>query len=542
MSSDQPEKPAAAGEDLPAAVPVKRRRWSPSLVWLIPVVAAVIGGWLAVSAVLSRGPTITIAFQNAEGLEAGKTRIKYKDVEIGEVKAVSVSPDRQSILVTAELSKNVDDYLVADSRFWVVRPRISGGSVSGLGTVLGGSYIGMDVGKSKERRTEFKGLEVPPIINADLPGKMFVLRSDNLGSLNAGSPVYFRRVPVGQVVGYELDPAGSAVKLSVFINAPYDHFVTVNSRFWHASGIDVAIGANGLSVNTQSLAAIALGGIAFETPLSDGPDKAPDAKYLFLLNETREKALQNRDRETQSFRLKFRQSVRGLTVGAPVDFRGITFGEVTAIGIEYAAARKDFDMTVDIRTYPSRLNTLSGDHSLSAKISVESLVRNGLRAQLRSGSLITGQLYVALDFFPEAKPAKVAVRNGMTELPTLPGDLEELQRVLQRIARRLDKVPFDSIGEELNQSLKSLHQTLDGMRKLSENMDGKVLPQAVKTLEDLQKTLESTRQTMQADSPLQQDVRAAAQEVSETARSFRALADYLDRHPEALIRGKGEKK
>ena len=149
---------------------------------------------------------------------------------------------------------------------------------------------------------------------------------------------------------------------------------------------------------------------------------------------------------------------------------------------------------------------------------------------------------MALDFFPEAKPAKVVMRNGMTELPTLPGDLEELQRVLQRIARRLDKVPFDSIGEELNQSLKSLHQTLDGMRKLSENMDGKVLPQAVKTLEDLQKTLESTRQTMRADSPLQQDVRAAAQEVSETARSFRALADYLDRHPEALIRGKGDKK
>ena len=176
MSSDKPETPAEAGDDLPLAVPVKRRRWSPSLVWLIPVLAAVIGGWLAVNAVLSRGPTITIAFQNAEGLEAGKTRIKYKDVEIGEVKAVSVSPDRQAILVTAELSKNVDDYLVADSRFWVVRPRISGGSVSGLGTVLGGSYIGMDVGKSKERRTEFKGLEVPPIINADLPGKMFVLR------------------------------------------------------------------------------------------------------------------------------------------------------------------------------------------------------------------------------------------------------------------------------------------------------------------------------------------------------------------------------
>ncbi|MFB0825883.1 intermembrane transport protein PqiB [Chromobacterium violaceum] len=535
MSSDNPQKPEQ--DDLPQAVPVRRRRWAPSLVWLIPVVAALIGGWLAVHAVLSRGPTITISFQNAEGIEAGKTRIKYKDVEIGEVTSVKLSPNRQAIVATAQLSKEAADYLAEDSRFWVVRPRVSGGGVSGLGTVLSGSYIGMDIGKSEARKTDFVGLETPPIINADLPGQTFTLRADNLGSLNTGSPVYFRRVPVGQVVGYELDSKGGYVKVAVFINAPYDRFVSANSRFWHASGVDVSLSANGLNVSTQSLAAIALGGIAFETPLADNAG-IPLSDRNFILHDSRDRALQNPDREMQPFRLRFRQSLRGLSVGAPVDFRGITIGEVTAIGVQYVPERKDFDMTVDIRTYPSRLDSLSRGGRITGKLSPQALVANGMRAQLRSGNLITGQLYVALDFFRDAPPAKLVVRNGLPELPTISGDLEELQRVLQRIVKKLDAVPFDSIGKEADASLKSLHQTLDSVKKLSDGLNGDAVPQALKTLEQLQQTLEATRQTMRADSPLQQDVRAAAQEVKETARSFRALADYLDRHPEALVRGK----
>ncbi|WP_244887230.1 intermembrane transport protein PqiB [Chromobacterium vaccinii] len=535
MSSENPQNPPEP--DLPQAVPVRRGRWAPSLVWLIPVVAALIGGWLAVHAALSRGPTITISFQNAEGIEAGKTRIKYKDVEIGEVTSVQLSPNRQAIVATAQLRKEAADYLAEDSRFWVVRPRVSGGGVSGLGTVLSGSYIGMDIGKSEARKADFVGLETPPIINADLPGQTFTLRADNLGSLNTGSPVYFRRVPVGQVVGYELDPKGGYVKVAVFINAPYDHFVSANSRFWHASGVDVSLSANGLNVSTQSLAAIALGGIAFETPLADNAG-IPLSDRNFILHDTRDRALQNPDREMQPFRLRFRQSLRGLSVGAPVDFRGITIGEVTAIGVQYVQDRKDFDMTVDIRTYPSRLDSLSRGGRITGKLSPQALVANGMRAQLRSGNLITGQLYVALDFFRDAPPARLVVKGGVPELPTIPGDLEELQRVLQRIVKKLDAVPFDSIGKEADASLKSLHQTLDSVKRLSDGLNNQTVPQASKTLEQLQQTLEATRQTMRADSPLQQDMRSAAQEVKETARSFRALADYLDRHPEALVRGK----
>ena len=532
------------GVPLAVARPSRPGRWSPSLVWLIPLVAALIGGYLAVQAILARGPTITITFRSGEGLEAGKTRIKYKDVDIGEVTAVRISPDSKNIEATAQLSKEAERFLARDSRFWIVRPRIAGGSVSGLGTLLSGAYVGMDAGKSSEMSQHFTGLDVPPIITGDLPGRQFVLKASELGSLDIGAPVYFRRVPVGQVVAYQLDRNGRNVDITVFVNAPYDRFVTAESRFWHASGIDLSVSANGLKVNTQSLSAIMLGGVAFETPVSPEEGKQAAAGSAFTLSNTRDQAMQSSDHDVVPLQLKFQQSVRGLAVGAPVDFRGIVIGEVTAIGMEYDAPRKDFNMLVTIRIFPSRLISMSSnlDETRLHQLKLDKMVEHGMRAQLRSGSLLTGQLFVALDFFRDAKPARLGRSQGMDVLPTIPGDLEELQGVLQRIARKLDKVPFDSIGQELDATIKELHATLGTVRQLGSSLDGKVVPQTLQTLQQLQQTLDNANQTLQVNSPLQQDVRKAAQEVTETARSFRALSDYLDRHPEALIRGKQESK
>jgi len=544
--NDDTQHVAASGSHPHAAMPLAlavishSRRWSPGLVWLIPLLAALIGGYLAVQAILARGPTIHITFHSAEGLEAGKTRIKYKDVEIGEVIAVSISPDNKTIEATAELSKEAERFLARDSRFWVVRPRIAGGSVSGLGTLLSGAYIGMDAGKSHEMSQHFTGLDVPPIITGDLPGRQYILKASELGSLDIGAPVYFRRVPVGQVTAYKLDKTGRGVDITVFINAPYDQFVTPDSRFWHASGVDLSISANGLKVNTQSLSAIMLGGVAFETPFQTEKNGQAEAARIFTLSNTREQAMQTPDHEALPLQLKFQQSVRGLVLGAPVDFRGISIGEVSNIAMEYDAPRKDFNMVVTIQIYPSRLLSMSSnlDETRLHQLKLDKMVEHGLRAQLRSGSLITGQLYVALDFFRDAGKAQLGHAKEMDVLPTIPGDLEEMQGVLQRIARKLDKVPFDSIGQGLDTSLKELNATLHTVQQLGGHLDGKVLPQTLETLQQLQHTLDAASQTLQADSPLQQDVRQAAQEVTETARSFRSLSDYLERHPEALIRGK----
>ncbi|MCW3479460.1 MlaD family protein [Neisseriaceae bacterium JH1-16] len=538
-------EPVSSTPPPPPAPDVRpRRRWSPSLVWLIPAIAAVIAGYLAVHAILSRGPSVTIAFKSAEGLEAGKTKIKYKDVDVGEVTAITLSADRKHIVATAQLSRDMEPYLVDDSRFWVVRPRIAGGTVSGLSTLLSGAYIGFDVGHSVKERTSFSGLDVPPIITGDQPGRQYQLIADDLGSLDVGAPLYYRRIAVGRVIGYKLDPTGHSVMVSVFVEAPYDKFVTPQTRFWNASGVDLKIDANGVKLDTQSMASIVLGGIAFETPDSDEAMEQATPNTSFTLARDREQALRSPDSVVRTVLFRFRQSLRGLSVGAPVDFRGIALGEVTRIGVEYNKEQNNLDMLVQARIYPSRLRNLS-KQSITTEENDQHLHRiaeHGLRAQLRSANLLTGQLYVALDFFPNAKPAQIVNKNGVMELPTMPGDLEELQATLKRIAARLDKVPLDTIGKQLQQNLTALNKTLDEANGLMTQLNGQVAPEAQKTLQQLNETLQSAQRTLSPDSPAQQDVRAAAQEVSKAAQSFRALSDYLERHPEALVRGKQEDK
>ena len=243
-----------------------RKRWHIQWIWLVPVVAVLVGIWLAVQAVLSQGPTITISFKTGEGLEAGKTKIKFKDVDIGVVKRVALSKDYKTVVATAELTRDATDMLVDDTRFWVERPRVTGGNVSGISTLLSGAFIGMDVGRGKQERRDYTGLEVPPVFASDVPGREFVLNASNLASLDVGSPVYFRRLRVGQVTSYELDKNGGGITLHIFVNAPYDRYVKSDSRFWEAGGIDVALGTDGVKINTQSLVSILIGGLAFETP------------------------------------------------------------------------------------------------------------------------------------------------------------------------------------------------------------------------------------------------------------------------------------
>ncbi|MES2563129.1 MAG: MlaD family protein, partial [Pseudomonadota bacterium] len=291
--------------EIPQAVRVRRRRWAMQWVWLLPVVAAVIGGWLAVRAILSDGPNVTIRFKTAEGIEPGKTRVKFKDVDIGVVRRITLADDRAGIIVRAELSKAARDLVVEDTRFWVVRARIAGGSISGITTLLSGSYIGMDPGKSTGSRRDFEGLETPPVITTGLVGKQFLLRADDIGSLDVGSPVYFRRLEAGRVIGYELDQAGTGIVVRVFVNAPYDQFVTGNTRFWQASGIDVALDANGLKFNTESLASVVLGGLAFQTPEDAAPQPASPDGATFMLFQDRTQAMKEPITRRERYALTF---------------------------------------------------------------------------------------------------------------------------------------------------------------------------------------------------------------------------------------------
>lgn len=529
-------------KDLPAAVAAPKSRRTVQLVWLIPFVAALVGGWLAVKAVLDKGPVITIKFKTAEGLEAGKTKLKYKDVEVGLVTSVSLAPDLSGVVATAEMGKGASEYLVDDMQFWVVRPRISGGSVSGLSTLLAGSYIGVALGKSPVKAKHFVGLDVPPVFTAEVPGREFILRSEDLGSLDVGAPVYFRRLQVGQVAGYELNKDGKGVVLSIFVNAPYDAYVTTNTRFWHASGIDVALDSTGIKVQTQSMVSIVLGGLAFETPSQGKGAPQAEPKTQFELYANRTEALKYPDAIVEHYLLSFDESLRGLAPGAVVDFRGIPVGEVVAIHSRFDPVKNSIELPVEIKTFPERLGSRQvgkgpkpGRIGSDPRKVLDAFVAQGLRAQLRTGNLLTGQLYIALDFFPNAKKASINWQASPPELPVISGNLEDLKSSLAGVARKLEKIDYEAIGNELRQTLQSTNQ-------LMLRLDREITPEARALLTDTRQAIVSIERTLGGDSPTMQETRATLSELARAAAAFRALADYLERHPEALLSGKKEEK
>lgn len=522
--------------DLPDAVVARRTGWLPSLVWLVPLVAALIGIGLVVKSVFDRGPEITISFRNAEGLEPGKTQVKYKDVEIGTVKTIKLSKDFSHVLVNVQLKKEAEDFAVKGTRFWVVRPRVGASGVSGLGTLLSGAYIGVDAGRSPDSQTDFSGLETPPPVTGDEKGSSYVLHGESLGSIDIGSPVYYRRVQVGQVVGFSLDKDGTGVTFNVFVNAPYDQYVGSNSRWWQASGVDLRLDSSGFKLNTQSLATVILGGLAFQSPPNQSAGSAVRNGATFRLGSDEADAMRDPDGQPVTVVMNFNQSLRGLSVGAPVDFRGIVLGNVTNIAIDYDPKAKNFMMPVTMNIYPERLGKtfrelVAKQGEAGQREILTRLVDHGLRGQLRTGNLLTSQLYVALDFFPKAAPVKVDLNRKPVELPTVPNTLDELQLQVADIAKKLDKIPFDQIGNNLNDALKHAD-------KLFQQLDTQVAPQARDTLSAAKQTFTTAEATLQQDSPLQSDVRGALKELTRTLQSLNNLADYMERHPESLLRGK----
>ncbi|WP_309476998.1 PqiB family protein [Trinickia acidisoli] len=535
------QKNSEGAADFPTAVAVQRSGWQVRMVWLVPVGAVLIAGGLAVQALMQRGPTITIRFATGEGIEAGKTKIKFKNVDVGVIKRLALSDDHKTVLARAEMTRGAAGMLVDDTRFWVVRPRITAGTVSGIGTLISGSHIGMDVGTSQKARRNFVGLESPPALASGTQGREFVLKSATIGSLDIGSPVFFRRLQVGQVVSYALDPDGAGMTIRVFINAPYDKYVTNDTRFWHASGVDVTLDATGVKIDTESVASILIGGLAFENPPDTTSTTEADALQPYELFAARTEAMKPHDTIVDKYVLNFKESVRGLNVGAPVDFRGIVIGEVAAIRAHFDPATRAFSIPVEVNIYPERLISRDnwdgsiGSTSSERKQFADYLIAKGLRAQLRTGNLLTGQLYVAIDFFPAAPKAKVDWSKKMPQLPTVPGNLQGLQESITNLVAKLNEIPFKGIGTDLR-------KTLGDADTLLNTINTDIAPDAKATLTAAREALTSANRTLQSDSPLQQSTVETMHELSQAAVSIRTLAEYLERHPEALIRGKSKDK
>lgn len=539
-------------DGLPQARVSPGRRTRIPVIWLIPILAAVVALGIAVNRILKEGPTITIEFRSAGGIEAGKSFIKYKDVKIGQVTAVELSDDFSKVRVTAKIVKSAAGLMVQDARFWVVEPRVSLSGVSGLGTLLSGNYIGFAAGKSKASRRAFVGLEQVPIV-ADQPGREFNLTAQGLGSLGIGSPVYYRRIQVGEITSFQLEPDGKSIAFKIFVNAPYDRFVQQESRFWNASGIDVTMGANGFEVRTESLVALLAGGVAFETPSFAPSSALAPAGFRFTLYTDQTTAMRQPEAVARHFVLYFDESLKGVTVGAPVLLLGLPAGEVTDVSLEVSETGARPRGRVEIVAYPERiLQRLSGESAATgASLETDTAMRHaymekmiekqGMRAQLRTGNLLTGERYVALDFFPDAGPASVDWKLAKPVLPTVPGTLPELQAKLESILVKLDTIPYQAIGDDLRKTLESANAMLG-------HIDTQLTPEVKAAVVELRGALEKANRLMQgvdanytgADAPTRQALQDALNEVAGAARGVRQLTDYLERHPEALIKGKTE--
>ncbi|WP_372681067.1 intermembrane transport protein PqiB [Desulfosarcina sp.] len=549
----------AVDEPIPEPVIGRGKRFS--IVWLIPLLAALIGVWLAVKAVQETGPTITIVFKSAEGLVPGKTEIKYKDVTVGKVQRIQLSEDLSQVVVSADMSREVAAHLNGDTLFWVVRARVAVGEVSGISTLLSGAYIGMMPGRSGKVVNRFEGSEKPPAIFRDTPGRQFKLRAEQLGSLDIGSPVYYRQVKVGRVTNVDMAEDGTGVLLDIFVAAPYHHQVKRDSRFYNASGLNVKIGADGVRIDTPSLASLLVGGISFFTAEDIKTAALPAENQVFSLYDNRDAANAASYSYREYYLLYFEETVRGLSPGAPVDFYGIKIGEVVSIRLLFDQDTLTFRIPVLIAIEPDRIE-LAGELAIPEYEVMEKLVAKGLRAQQRTGNLLTGQSYVSMRIQPEAEPQDIRTGDVYPVLPTIHNTVEELAATAKQLLNRFNQLPLEETmadireaarqveamtgSKALESAIDNIDQSFADFKKVTSVLNDGTLPKVNRMLDQAreamargEEALATANSVLGEGAPIAHNLNRLLLELQEAARAVEALADYLERHPDAIVFGKG---
>jgi paraquat-inducible protein B len=448
-----------------AQASVKPRRKVP-VIWLVAIVAAVLGIWLVAYNYLTQGPTISIIFSNAEGIQPGKTKIKALSVELGVVESVELTKSLDQVKVIAKLQRFAEPLLREDTQFWVVRPRVGPGGISGLGTILSGGYIRLEAGVGGEGRRKFDGLDQPPVTPAGTPGLKLVLESDRAGSVTAGDPVLYRGYQVGAVESADFDAARQTVRYSLFIDEPYDALVTNNTRFWNASGITLKAAATGLEVQLGSLQTLLIGGVAFDLPegvIAGAPAQNGESFKLFPSQDAANRKSYDNYLE---YVVAFRQSVGGIQPGAPVQYRGVNIGTVQRLMITELASQVFRDdetagpaleggspIPILIRVEPARLGLPDTRQTLELmRANVEDGVKKGLRATLKTGNLLTGSSLVSMDYYPEEGSASMGEFAGYQALPTLSGGIAGLEQKLNQLLTKLNNLPLEPVARRSTKS------------------------------------------------------------------------------------------
>ena len=530
------------------------------------MLAIAIGAWLAWDTLSKEGPTITLSFESGEGLQAGQSQLKYKEIVFGTVKSLRLNQDHSRVLVTVATTRQAEPLLTDQTVFWVVRPRISLGSVSGLSTLLSGSFINMLPRTGGKPQRKFIGLEEPPVLQADVPGHTFLLKASRLGSITAGSPVYFRDLVAGEVLGWDFGDMAQSVTIRAFVRAPFDGYVHDQTRFWNASGLSVKLAGAGVQVQVESLQALLLGGIAFDTPTTDTqapPAGAGHAFPLFADRDAATNASYNRRIPVVSY---FPGSVRGLGPGSEVTMHGLKVGQVTDVRLTYDRAKEEIVAPVRYQIEPERILGIGAkDVFKTPAEAADVLVKRGLRATLQSASLITGQQEVALTFDPKAPPATVSMQGPDFVLPSIgSGGFTSLTASATELLNQLNTIPFTQMGQqltsilgglndataspEMRQTLKHLSATVANADEMLRQLNSGLTPAAQQLpamTAELQRTLANSNKLLLSldnaygnNTSFNRELERLLRQTNEAMSSLSALADLLARHPEALIKGR----
>ena len=518
-----------------------------SWVWLIPVVAAVVAGFLAWRTLRQQGSEITISFRSADGLVAEQTRVRYKAVELGQVVSVRLADDIQSVIATVRMRREADAYLTDAARFWVVRPRLSSGSLAGIETLVSGAYIEMDPGQpSANKQYVFTGLETPPAVRSGEPGTTYKLKAERLGSLASGAPVFYRDIAVGEVLDYNIGNGLGPITLNVFVRAPYDKLVRDGSKFWNASGLSVQVGTGGVHVELASLQAVLNGGVAYSAP-TDPTAPAARAGTEFTLYSNYDTAQSAGFRSRLDFVTYFETSASGLSTGSAVEFFGIQVGTVTSVELVFDPVTARPRVKVRFQVQPERIksNAISSDDPIDV---ARKLVALGMRAQLQTSSFLTGSKVLGLNLDKDAPSAELTKQNDDWVVPSEGGGLDNIMSSASNIANKLERLPIDEIAANLNRTLRSASTAVANVGDLAKNANAGLspalarLPAITASIEravtEANTVLGSVDRGYGKDSEIQRELTRAMAQVGDTARSIRQLADFLDRHPEALIRGR----
>lgn len=515
-----------------------------SKIWLVPIVAFFIGVWMIYYQWSNQGPLITIEFKTATGLEAGKTKIKTRNVDIGLVKKIHLSDDLSGVIVTVRMDNNVAPILYSDNQFWIVSPRVSLSGVSGLGTILSGPYINMAPGSEQQLSKEFVALEAPPVTPVGTPGLHVTLNSESEFAYKKGDPVVYKGIKVGEFEDIYFNFEERVVYYNTFIEAPYHKLITTNTKFWDISGVQIELGASGVKVSTGSLETLLTNGVTFGIPEGMQQGEKIVERSFFDIHPNYDSASQERFKLSAEYVILVKDTIRGLQVGAPVEYRGLVIGKVLSINAldnnQDGLLEQGYDIPVVINIQPGRVQQSDDAIGLAFIRKQTSLwIERGLRATLKTGNLLTGALFVDLQHYPDAIPIEAQRMQDYEVIPTMTGEFSEITAKVTAILDNINEIKLKAISDNANNMLTQIAQaaqTLQATANSAERLFTSVHEDKVSgALTDTLENLSSLSQDFSADSDTYKELNHTMQSLQSTLKELQPLLLQLNSTPNSLI-------